>query len=696
MGTISEKLTYLNDTKSLLKDSINSLGGEITSQTTFRQYATELDSIYASLPKVSRSGSNISLSPTRKGRITSTLKGNTFQQTYTGKNLFNKNSTPNFVDNGCTYEILNTGIRSKLTATSDGTKQVRFVVCPLTGLENTKITAYANIKPSNNQNTRMTIGTCNSTGGNRNALIQGDFVNTQTIQAITGTIPSTLDSTNNYLYIILYATTATGIVSGAYIDFEDLMIVKGEYTTSTIGSYEPYTGGTASPNPSYPQNIESVTGLQNINVCGKNLLDISYYAQGSIDANTGQNISNSQNGRGNNYISVQPNTTYTISTKNNVSQLRLSEYTNEKVNIQRDSVINNKVLTITTTENTYYLRWSFNYDNVSTVTETIVNGLDLQLEKGSTATTYEAYQSQTKQLNLGKNLFDKNNANSINAYIDSGSNAIYTNENNKLLYIPIIGGKTYTVSKVKSDRFTIATTSVVPSNNVSTLNFLQDNNATSLTITAPSNAKYLAVHYYRSSDTLTPQQILDSIQIEVGSQATTYSPYFTPIHLYENDQIIGTPNNWSIKHVMGEVVLDGSETWNYQYTNGWNCDIPNLKQTTTNSEQPYCISNYYTKNSANSVYSSMSYGITQRPNYSAIIIKNVDMASSDALKAWLSTHNTKVVYELAEPTTEPITNQEIINQLNEIYYLMSYNGQTNISVQGDLQMILDVSALKGE
>ena len=79
MGTTAQKLTYLNDTKGLLKDSINNLGGSITSSTTFRQYATELDSIYSKLPKISGKGTAINLTPTLKSRINSELYGDTSQ-----------------------------------------------------------------------------------------------------------------------------------------------------------------------------------------------------------------------------------------------------------------------------------------------------------------------------------------------------------------------------------------------------------------------------------------------------------------------------------------------------------------------------------------------------------------------------------------------------------------------------------------
>ena len=151
---------------------------------------------------------------------------------------------------------------------------------------------------------------------------------------------------------------------------------------------------------------------------GKNLLDIEYFENGSIDATTGENIDSTANGRGSNYIPVLPNTTYTLSTNTNITNLRLSEYTAEKVHIQRDSVANNDKLTITTTANTYYLRWSLNYDNITVVTKELVSTLDLELELGSTRTSYEPYTGgiaapnsqfpmEVKTVKGYRNLFDK-------------------------------------------------------------------------------------------------------------------------------------------------------------------------------------------------------------------------------------------------------------------------------------------------
>lgn len=74
----SDKLTYLNGTKQALKESINNLGGDITSETTFRNYAEELDNIYDNLPKTTGEDTNLSLT-TLKGKMNIQVKGDTSQ-----------------------------------------------------------------------------------------------------------------------------------------------------------------------------------------------------------------------------------------------------------------------------------------------------------------------------------------------------------------------------------------------------------------------------------------------------------------------------------------------------------------------------------------------------------------------------------------------------------------------------------------
>ena len=66
----SNKLTYLNETKQELKQKINNLGGSIDEQTTFRNYANQLQNVYDNLPKTEyQEGTEVNLGVTSKGKL---------------------------------------------------------------------------------------------------------------------------------------------------------------------------------------------------------------------------------------------------------------------------------------------------------------------------------------------------------------------------------------------------------------------------------------------------------------------------------------------------------------------------------------------------------------------------------------------------------------------------------------------------
>lgn len=53
-------------------------------------------------------------------------------------------------------------------------------------------------------------------------------------------------------------------------------------------------------------------------------------------------------------------------------------------------------------------------------------------------------------------------------------------------------------------------------------------------------------------------------------------------------------------------------------------------------------------------------------------------------KTWLSSHNLEVYYVLATPTYEIITSETLINQLEELTKLDTYNNYSAVTVTGDL------------
>lgn len=208
-------------------------------------------------------------------------------------------------------------------------------------------------------------------------------------------------------------------------------------------------------------------------------------------------------------------------------------------------------------------------------------------------------------------------------------------------------------------------------------------------------------------DTLTYKNVM------ISTTGGEYQPYQEPqevdielgnielnkIGNYE-DYIGGTPDNWVLYKNIGKVVLDGSESYSSM---GWGSNkyayrtsINNIKQISNADEDSNIISNYYESYSFNGLYNlSEKYGVCNRLNQSEIIIRNDDYSTNTELKNWLSTHNTELLYVLAETQQTPITEENLVSQLNELYYLMSYNDTTNIDVTGNLPMRITASAIKG-
>jgi hypothetical protein len=167
--------------------------------------------------------------------------------------------------------------------------------------------------------------------------------------------------------------------------------------------YEPYCGEVAAPNPDYPQEIRIVNGTQNINIVKKNLFDKNnqnfkqYYILDDNGEEIASNIAQYSQG----FTKVKPNTTYTLNgtIANNNTGFRIYFYDKNQNFISRSSLLGtlNIPYIFTTTNNIYYLRFQMGVE--------VYNGDTVQLEEGSTATTYEPYQGQTYPIDLkSKNL----------------------------------------------------------------------------------------------------------------------------------------------------------------------------------------------------------------------------------------------------------------------------------------------------
>lgn len=180
------------------------------------------------------------------------------------------------------------------------------------------------------------------------------------------------------------------------------------------------------------------------------------------------------------------------------------------------------------------LTWTPEEDTEVSITIYWVNGrpsdaTNIQIEIGDQATPFEPYGGATTTIpvtfqSTGKNLF--NPVNVLNAYVGT---KIVSGSAYRTAVIPVRPGKTYTISKGSGSRLRVAFTTNAPQIGDDVFGFIS-NDTLSLTVTAPDGANYMCVYcVYTGEDANT---ILSTLQVEIGSVATTYVAYDTSTTCY--------------------------------------------------------------------------------------------------------------------------------------------------------------------
>lgn len=254
MASINEKLNYINETKSLIKDKLNNLGSEIDNETTFREYVEKIEDLYEEWPKINDEDTSISLNNSKKGKMNIQLKGNINQFTTTGRNKINEELLKQDAD----YNTYNTTTKLWTTNIGYNGDYNRSILYNVSGYgTNRNANKIIDVTP----NTTYTLKFYDATlvsynlGYYDNEGIYISSSNSKSTQLRTFTTPENCKKLD-----IRRENPQTQLI------FSKIMIIEGEYTEETIPSYEPYTGGIASPNPNYPQDIEIVTGENTITI----------------------------------------------------------------------------------------------------------------------------------------------------------------------------------------------------------------------------------------------------------------------------------------------------------------------------------------------------------------------------------------------------------------------------------------------
>lgn len=365
MRTTAEKIEYLNETKELIKQSLNDLGADIEDSNSFRSYVQKINTLYEDWPKITEEGTFLSLNSTQKGKMKIELKGNTLQDgTPTPDNPIDIN-----VVSG--NNVISTSNKNLLDISAITTQTL------------------ANVTITNNGDGSLTLnGTSNSTGALKDFLIKIPLK-----RNITYTFSKESFVSGSYYVLSLRDSSSTAIANSSldsgvkYVNFTPQSDVLAKYLRLYIAPNKTFTNYTirlmleisSSTTPYEPHQGKELP----LDLPVKNLLDISKVSL---------MINNAYLTTGTNRISVKPNTTYTFSVKySNGQDGRISLYDNNDNNTNNyDQLFSPKnIRTFTTGENDSYLiiqRWYIGVQGITNVSE-----VEPQLEESSSVNRYTPY-----------------------------------------------------------------------------------------------------------------------------------------------------------------------------------------------------------------------------------------------------------------------------------------------------------------
>lgn len=308
----------------------------------------------------------------------------------------------------------------------------------------------------------------------------------------------------------------------------------------------------------------------------------------------------------------------------------------------------------------------------------------------------------------GKNLFNKDNYDSLNAYVDGST--ITASANNVLVWIPCQPSTSYAITVVGSN----VTTGIYSAPNIpvvgGTANWLGSIAAGDTTgvFTTKPEAKYIVVRIWTNTASQTVQEALDALQIELGSTATAYQAYQGQSYLISLGSLelcgIGddgsggylyqdgiyknlTDNKWYVHKEVGKTLFSNL-TWDGPF-DGYHYIASFTPVADGNYTDALCT---HFKNKK--AYPTADGDFAIRNDGDSISCYSSSNTTLAAWNTWVSANNPIMYYPLATPTDEPITDQDLIDALDELYdQAHSYKGHTHITAttaDGNAPAVLSV------
>ena len=716
-NVISAPFVYdMTQTNALLDDWIDTIATsfenlEEETNAQIEELQSEVDSlstIYNAFPTESGEGESLTLDDTAEVKFKKfDLKGNTSQTTYSGKNKLDLT--------GITTKPTSTG----LTITPSFNSNNELLNIKITGTPNN--TDWIVIK-----NISLPAGSYIMTGININDTTKtgikiGLYIDNSRqwfIDVNNKAYNFTLNEQTSMSFVLWINNITT------YPTGEIVLTPMIRLSSVSDATYEPYTNG-ASPNPDFPQLVNVVSGDNEINVVGKNILENTFQSQtangitftrnddGSLSFSGTATQAHSITGRFTNDLVLKAGTSYTFSLGNKQAGYGVYLQQAGNVNVYYLGVsATNSSLTITPTEDTTITQLAIHFPNGNSVNGTIYP----MLEVGSSASTYEPYQGNTYNVDLPvENLLP------ISSLASTTSNGItFTNNNDG----------TYTLNGTATAE---ATFYIFDGGNSLTANsqitfsckeansnirlFWYDNwdtisgssariGGVSPNYTTTNNISTIAKLRINISivNGATINNVTIKPMIQKGTKVNSFTPYgTTPIELCKignyQDYFYKDSGKWYLHKEITKYIFTGNETGVLQ-NSGKRFDI-----TCSDNNMPICINNS-APSEISQIYCNIllassgastwggNQGISYNTGTNGQIL--VSISGATTTQAYLNAlKDNYCYYILATPIDEPVEYQPLIDQLNLLEKAMSKDGQTNISqVNNDKPFILDVTAIK--
>ena len=651
------------------------------------------------------------------------IKGNTYQQTSI---LPNEYQQVEYIESSGT-QFINTGLIGKSTMYMEGKIQAPTTLSDfksIIGANPNRVYIQTDTNGTNEGSiSANTIYEFKASYGN-NAYLS---INDEVVARFTNT--STYNTGSNNMYIFARNNNGTSDNKSShklyYIKIYDNNVLVRYFipcyrkSDSVIGLYDIvnntfYTNaGTGTfakgnnvtlPTPDYPQNIENVTGLQTIEVVGKNLLDKTKITENtSIRNDNGATYSNNDS-FSTDYINVNNQTNIAVSGMSNATGYLWGAFYNKDKSYVSGFTNNNNNHIVNIPNNAYYIRLGINNSDLNT----------LMINYGDELLTYEEYKGQKYEINLGKNLLDTSDITTTSYITNNGDGSITLNGTGTggisfSLSNPIVlkANTTYTLSLTNTNSSYSNATFILRNGNTNIFQINYGQSSVSYTPTEDTTIDTLRIY---APNTITFNNFTFSVQLEKGSQATSYSSYFTPIELNKigdyQDRIYKQNNKWYIEKKIGKYVFTGTESSSsFEKLNsvmsGTTRFIYNMNGIYQTNTSKVVISNCFKSATFDEIYSGNTTDknlISSFVNISRFVMRidNTIANSIDEFKTYLSNNPVEVDYVLATPEITEITNTDLIEQLNALIDKELNKGLNYIILNSDGELKITIKEITGE